>query len=265
MVRRCLLLGCLACLGCHTLAGAPPVDSDPAAAADKLWEQGQEAMRRGQPERAIDLYERSLSIDAGKARNHMSLAAAYLEAGDEPGACSHLARYVAAHPEQLRVRANYAELLWRLRRLAEAQVEFERFLADAQDEDDDLRPLIHGHSRLMEIAESRNDAYECHLHKGIGLLLLSRRLEGVDNPPDELSREGLLCKAAGELALAQALAPEEARPCWYLHVVWAHLAQKHQAMRWLWAAEKSAPFSYLTSAEHRSLEFACRLRAATAR
>jgi tetratricopeptide (TPR) repeat protein len=249
---------CLVGVGCHWLAAMQ--GEVPPTGAEKLWEQGQEAMRLGQPARAIKFYEQSLAIDGGLNRNHMSLAAAYLEAGDDAGACSHLGKYVAAHPDQLRVRANYAELLWRLRRFSEARTEFERFLADAQDENEDLRLMIQGHSRLMEMAEARQDVYELHLHRGIGLFLLAQRLKASDSRPEELSSEGLLCRAAGELALAQALRPDEARPCWYLHAVWTHLAQRHPALRWLCAAEKASGFSFLTPAEQRSLALACRQR-----
>src|SRR5262245_30893645 len=101
-------------------------DRDPTAAAE-LWRQGPEAMRAGEPRRAIGFYEQSLAADPTRTRNYMSLAAAFLEAGDEAAACAYLGRYVAAHPEHVLARSHYAELLLRLRRGREARRQFERF------------------------------------------------------------------------------------------------------------------------------------------
>ena len=55
-------------------------------------------MRQGQPQRAIGFYEQSLAADPAFTRCHMSLAAAYLEAGHDEAACVHLGKYLAAHP-----------------------------------------------------------------------------------------------------------------------------------------------------------------------
>src|SRR5437879_4496763 len=100
-------------LGCHPFivlnGGTEP------GRAEQLWEKGQAAMRQGQPAEAVEFYAQSLAVDPTMARNHLSLAAAYLDLGDEATACPHLARYVAAQPEHLSIRLHYAELLVRLR------------------------------------------------------------------------------------------------------------------------------------------------------
>ena len=75
-------------------------------------------------------------------------------------------------------------------------------------------------------------------------------------PAGDLPVEALLCKAAGSLAAAQALRPEEAKPCWYLHRVWRQLAQHQQADHWLRETHDAALFSALTPAEQRSLQIA---------
>src|SRR5208337_4842084 len=116
--------------------------------------------------------------------------------------------------------------------------------------------LIHCHARLMEIAESIEDDYDEHLHRGIGLLLLAQQRAILPEPEGELPAEGLLCKAAGELTLARTDRPAEARPNWYLHEVWSRLAQRQPALRCLRAAVDAAPFSYLTGAEKRNLHVA---------
>jgi tetratricopeptide (TPR) repeat protein len=256
----CVLL-LLLCLSCHSVtSGEPGVQAEPSgepapsAAPGQLWQQGQMAMHRGEPDQAIALYEQSLAADPQLARNHLSLAAAHLEKGNLGGASVHLAQYVQAHPEHLVIRARYAELLLRLHRLPEARVEFERFVADAQDEGGPAADhIIHCHSRLMQIAEDSDDAYGEHLHRGIGLYLLAREREKLPDPDNELPVEGLLCRAAAELTLARVECSDEARACWYLYEVWQHLGQQRPARRWLRESVATAPFAYLTPAEQRRL------------
>jgi tetratricopeptide (TPR) repeat protein len=258
IVRRGWLVVWFACLGCHSLV-ALELDGDGASPGQQLWEQGQQAMREGQPERAIGFYEQSLAADPTFTHNHMSLAAAYLEAGDDEAACRHLGKYVATHPEHVLIRLHYAELLLRLHRCREARHEFERFVADAQEQGEALaRHLVHCHTRLMELAEEDDDTYGMHLHRGIGLYRLACERVGAGDPEGELPVEGLLCKAASALARAREERPREARPCWYLYAVWARLAQKQAALTWLRRAAEAAPFTDLTPAEQRGLVLACR-------
>ena len=256
MSRMFLLLGLLA-LGCQSLIPHEP--PGPAAeTAEQLWERGQSAMRQGEPDRALELYQRSLALDPKFARNHLSLAAAYLEKGDEPAACPHLARYVDAFPEQYLVRLHLAELLLRLDQRALARAQFEKCVAGTQDKGElGLAQLIHCHAQLMDLAELDEDEYSEHLHRGIGLLILARRRGDMPDVECDLSVEELLCKAAAELTVAHLDRPDEARPNWYLFEVWTSLAQKQPAQRFLRAAVDSSPFSYLTGSEKRSLHIAC--------
>ncbi len=256
-VRGGCLLFCVLTLGCHTLPGFEP-EGDPAAARE-LWQQGQDAMRKGEPERAIGFYEKSLDADPAFTRSHMSLAAAHLEAGHDQQACEHLARYLEAHPEHTLIRSHYAELLLRLHRPREARREFERFSAEAQDSDDAVqRHLVHAHTRLMEIAEGERDEYAVRLNRALGLYWLARQRAAVKGKRDELPAEGLLWRAAGELEHALRERPGEARPCWYLFAIWSQLGQKQAAQGWLRRAAEAAPYtSPLTAAEWRSLTLAC--------
>jgi tetratricopeptide (TPR) repeat protein len=257
VLRSCWPVLCLFCLGCHALVAMEP-DED-SGGAGTFWQQGQAAMCEGQTDRAIGFYEQSLAADPAFTRNHLSLAAAYLESGNDAEACTHLAKYVEGHPEELVIRTHYAELLLRLQRLKEGCAEFERFIADVQERgDESLRQLIHCHSRLMDVAEAEDDEYAARLHRGIGLYLLARQRASLTEPEGDLPVEGLLCKAAGELSMARALRPGEARPCWYLYAVWTRLAQQQPARRCLREAGAAAAFTYLTPAEQRSLELACR-------
>src|SRR5262249_26255713 len=144
--------------------------------ATQLWEKGQEAMKQGEPDRALEYYQRSLAVDPALSRNYLSMAAAYLEKGDDEAACPNLSQYVNAHPEQLSMRVSLADLLLRLHRLPDARSEFERCVGVAQEREDTAKShLLHCHTRLMEIAEETEDVYGEHLNRGIGLLVLARQ------------------------------------------------------------------------------------------
>jgi tetratricopeptide (TPR) repeat protein len=246
------------CLGCTSLVPLPNDEEG----GPELWAQGQAAMCQGQPGEAVRCYERSLEAEPDRVENHLSLAAALLEKGDPAAASPHLARYVAARPENGAVRSYYAELLLRLNQPAAARAEYEQVDAGADPDDEALVPqMIHCHRRLMELAEVAEDAYSLHLHRGIGLYLLARERAALPDPDGDLPTEGLLCKAAGELAEAQACRPEEARPSWYLYAVWSRLGQHGSAARCLRDADAAAPFAFLNPAEQRDLQLAFRNQA----
>lgn len=246
----------LFCLAIGPLSTAAPAATP--TPAQRLWEQGQDALRDGRTDEAVGFYEKSLSLDPNLASNHLSLAAAYLDKGDDERAGPELAHYIAARPNHTMVRAHYAELLLRQHEHRAARLQYERFDADVQENEELAKQeLVHCHSRLMEIAEQEDDDYAAHLHRGIGLYLLACQRDLLPSDDEEFSTEGLLCKAAGELTLARRRRPDEARPCWYLFEVWTRLAQREPAARWLRAAESAAPFTSLTPAERRNLELAC--------
>jgi tetratricopeptide (TPR) repeat protein len=237
--------------------------ADPAGAPDgtalRLWQQGQEAMLRGDTDEAIGLYHQSLKLAPDLARNYLSLAAAHIEKGEDAQAAPNLAQYLHLEPAHLAVRAHYAELLFRLGRAEDACAEFEAFIVAVQDLDALARQhLVHCHSRLMEIAEGQSDEYGEHLNRGVGLYLLACERSQLPGPDTHLAIEGMLCQAAGELTLAHLQRPDEARPHWYLYLVWARLAQRQPAARCLRAADEAAPFTYLTPSEQRRLELAWR-------
>jgi hypothetical protein len=101
----------------------------------------------------------------------------------------------------------------------------------------------------MAIAERTADPYGEHLHRGIGLYLLARQT----TPTDAAGDEALFCKAAGELTLAGRERPAEARPDWYLYLVWSALAQSRPARQCLSRAAAREPFADLTPAERSEL------------
>jgi hypothetical protein len=257
MPTRCacaLLLA--ACLGCDCIL--PLVPSSAGTSAQRLWRQGQEALLDGRTDDSIALYQESLVADPALTRNHLSLAAAYMEKEEPEHACTHLRLYVAGNPDHLAARSYLAELLVRLKRPAEARVEFEGYLEAAQDQAED-RPgdLVHGYSQLVDLAEATNDDYAEHLNRGIALYLLAlERVRLPEAPDGDLTPQAILFRAAGELTRAQEQRPDEARPRWYLYRVWSELAQHDLALRWLTRADEAAPFTYLTPAEGRGLQLA---------
>jgi len=273
LVRFALVfLGILGVSGPSLRAGAT---ADRLSQARSLWEKGQRAMREGRAARAVELYTQSLACAPSLGRNHLSLAAAYLELGNPALACFHLEEYVQSHREDLLARVQLAELLVRMNRRQAARRELESCVELAQELSELPSPgasssqggsgdrdsgaghlLIHCHSRLMEIAESQGDAYAEHLSRGIGLLLLAGEAAASPETEKELPSEGLYCKAAGELTLALDERPGEARPSWYLHLVWSRLGQLAPARRCLREAVALDPFSYLTPVERRRLHLA---------
>jgi tetratricopeptide (TPR) repeat protein len=243
-----------------TLLTSVPLQAEdppgPPTLAMQLWQQGQEVMTHGETAKAIDLYRASLRADPGLARNHLSLAAALLEQTREEEAVVCLDRYLAAEPTHHAVRAHQADLLLQMGRRLEAQEQYERVVRDTQpDETRYGDQLVHCESRLMDLAAANEDDYGERLHRGMGLYYLAH--QACDEGP--LTHEGLLFKAAGELGAARLERPDEARPCWYLHLVWKELGQQQPANRWLHAAAEAAPFTSLTPHEKCSLEQAYRL------
>jgi len=239
------------CAGCQSMVAV-----NVPTKALQLWQKGQVAKQQGDVQRATSYYKQSLAEDEALTQNHLSLASALLEKGDEAGACPHLEKYLDRHPENLQVRSYLAELLIRQERRKDARAHLEQYIALAQAESNTLREQIQVHCRLMELAEAEENDYELHLHRGIGMYLLALRRSALSDDDVELNAEGLLCKAAAELVHAATLREDEARPCWYLYAVWWRLAQQHSAHQWLQRAQESAPFSFLTPAERRQLTLA---------
>jgi hypothetical protein len=242
----CLLwLGCLGCQGFGPgVPPAPPlktpepvVAAGPAAAGAK---------------------------DPLPADRHLVLAAALLDQGRERDAVVQLKKYIAKEPGELLVRAELGELLFRLHEWDQSRLEFELFIACAQDHAGEaFRYLIHSHSRLVEIAEQAEDEYQEHLNRGIGLYLLAQRRATEPDPEGACSASSLLCRAAEELQEARRAQPQEARPHLYLARVWGALGQQAAADRSLLDADARALLSSLTPAERRDLSLACLRRHTT--
>ncbi len=189
------------------------------------------------------------------SENELSLAAYHLEKGEYSRACVYLSHYVRTHPENLRARAHYADLLLCLGEFHQASQEYGQYILLSQEAKEDLLPeQIHSHRRIMEIAEILRDEYDFHLNKGIGLYLLAQ-CKGCDKE-FQVHGESLLCQAAGELCHARLLEPGQARPCYYLYLVWSRLGQKQLALRCLREAQENAAFSFLTPMEQEEMVLA---------
>lgn len=234
------------------LATGDPTESTTEAV--QRWQLGQEALRNGDVDAAIALYQKSLELDGKLNRNLLSLAAAFSAKGDDIRAVDFLSRYVEKQPDHVGARVHLAEMLLRLGRRQAARLQFERCAQDLQESGDGgADRLIHCEAKLMELAEEFEDEYAQHLHRGIGLYLLACQSAAVADPDSVLAGEGLLFRATSELNCAWAERPHEARPCWYLYKAWDQLAQQQQATRWLRAAQDAAAFSDLSAAERAEL------------
>lgn len=183
------------------------------------------------------------------ATTELSEAAARIEQGDDTGAIRILTRHLAAHPEHVTVRAYLAEIHFRRGEWCEAQLLFDRFIQEGQLVELELPRLVHGHTRLMAIAEKLGDKYAEHVHRGIGLFWLAQQASVAE----DVASERYLCAAAGELARAERLHPDRARPHWYRYRVWQQLGQTAAARTALRIAIRNAPFSDLTRAEQLAL------------
>jgi tetratricopeptide (TPR) repeat protein len=201
---------------------------------------------------------RSASIHAGAAaESYLDSAATLLEQGKTEEAARHLEQYVNLRPEHLVVRAQLAELLFRLERFDDSRIQFELFIAMAQEHPEQaFRYLIHCHSRLVEIAEEQEDDYQEYLNRGIGLYLLACRRLQEPEPDGDCSATSLFFRAASELQKARQEQGEEARPHLYLYHIWSYLGQRTAAVRALIQADDYSPLTRLTPSERRDLHVA---------
>jgi len=230
MLPRVRWLICLACLGCQVTPLAPPP-----------------AMTR-----------------QTSKENHLSSAAASLSAGEDEQACRHLMDYVEVQPEHRNSRFLLAELLYQRGQWAAAREHFEQSIALCQaKEPAEVQHLLHCHGRLLAIGEALDDSYEIALQRGIGLVLLAQARQRLGDPQGDLPVEALLFRAAGCLAVAHELRPQEPRPSLYLHDIWRQLGQTALATRWLNEAQAASGFSTLTPVEHRRLAIALATTAGT--
>jgi hypothetical protein len=185
----------------------------------------------------------------------LAQASEALEAGDQIRACKHLSEYAARNPKSKNAPTLCGEVLFKLARYGESRAQFETALARL-DDDADLPVLVHCHGRLVELAAIDADDAAESLHRGIGLYLLSLSPSEPDED-DDADPESTLFKAIHELNAAHAAAPDDARPCWYLHLAWRRLGQDGPARRWLCECDRLArvaPASSLSPSERRGLE-----------
>lgn len=162
--------------------------------------------------------------------DHLATAAACLDRGDESAALPHLMAHVKARPDAVMIRAYLAELLLKLDRVDESRQHFERFVRDAVGLSGQPRKhLVHCHTRLMEIAQQKNDSFGESLHRGIGLMLMVRQWETETDLIDRKMTEQTLTNAASALREATRTQPNDPRGFVYLSEVYARLGQPSAA------------------------------------
>ena len=186
---------------------------------------------------------------------YLQMALDEMENGDADRAITHFEKFLLSHPRHLTARVELAELLFEKEDWDRSRLHFELFVVLAQEYGRlAVRPLVHAHSRLVEIAEAQGDAYAEHLNRGIGLFYLACRRAEEPDPEGENSADSLLCRAVLELQEARIEKPDQARVHWYLYQAWSRLGQRAAATRALVAADQLAMLSRLTPTERRELE-----------
>ena len=200
----------------------------------------------------------SRAVEPAAADDALALAADGMAAGDDAAAAKHLTRHLRAFPDQLVFRNQLAELLFKLGKFAEARDHFAKFDAAAAGSAPLLGQRIHCHTRLMEIAQERDDAFAEKLHRAIGLYLIAGEVQAKQDDPAELSpdAEKLWCRAAAELKEAAALREDDARCAWYQHLVWTKLDQPRPAEKALRVAAAHAAYAPLPPGEEREMRAA---------
>ena len=193
--------------------------------------------------------------DPARSEDHLTMAAEKLDRGDEAGALGHLRAHVAAHPDAVMIRAYLAELHLKLGNREESRGEFERVVGTAQHAKSGpaRRHLVHCHTRLMEIAQTEDDAFAEQLHRGIGLWLLVREWDADPERRDETAAEQTLAKAASALRKAKEEKSGEARANLYLSLVLDRLGQPGAANSARRAARVALPDATLTPWEREQL------------
>lgn len=265
-----LVLPGLLVLGQTDRTPAPPT-----RAAIALWQEGQEAMKKGDVPKALSCYQESQRLDPRLARVELSLAAAHLQAENQPRAAEHLRRYLDLEPGHWQIRQQLADLLSRLGHRALARRELELMLTSARaatssdpknpTDPEAINHLVHGHGRLMELAEEEGNLPQYHLHRGLGLFFLAKSIPDAASTqapaksaeigalPD---RQDLLLKSVRELLEAQRLSPSDTRSAWYLSKAWRELGQSNQADHWMQKVGMAHVPGELTPQEERELAVA---------
>jgi hypothetical protein len=172
-----------------------------------------------------------------------------LKRGDKLVAASYLEAYVRQHPDQAMYRLQLAELLIQTKNDAKARAHFEQFVANAQTGPETIRKyLVHAHTRLMEIAQRKNDSFGELLHRGIGLLILVQEQDNNPERDDEFCEE-MLCKSYRALIEAKELKPGDQRVRVYLAEVYERMGNRRASMNERGAARNGVVPGELTMRE----------------
>jgi tetratricopeptide (TPR) repeat protein len=189
--------------------------------------------------------------DPREPEDHLAKAAQCIDRGDEPAAITHLSAHVRARPDAAMIRAYLAELLFQQGQFPESRRHFERFSFESHAENpEQLKPLVHCHTRLMQIAEEQNDSYREHLHRGIGLVLLVRQWDQEADPGAPEMKEQTLTKAAAALRGAVAVKAADPRALVYLAETYSQMGQASSARTAARKAKALLPDAGLTDQEH---------------
>jgi thioredoxin-like negative regulator of GroEL len=177
----------------------------------------------------------------------------------ENEACALLADFVGKYPDRCEAHLVYGSLLLQTKQIEAARGEFEEFLKRCKDtRPERIRMLIQAHEGLADIAKGSSDVYGEHLHRGIGLYLMTLNHNGYKVGETVFPNARLLDEALKALNKAHEMRPDEARPCWYIHRVYLAMNQMEQAEEFLKLTDQRAANTRLTPLERHALDLAVR-------
>ena len=251
-----LMIGGACVAGCHVISPEHLKGDRPETPATTVSRVAKEPETVSKPTPAAPMAAATSEATEVVTDDPLGLAVDAMVAGKDAEAATQLAKHLKAHPEQLVFRNQLAELLFKLERHAEAQYHFEKFDELASGSSKSLLgQRIHCHTRLMEIAQARENPFREKLHRGIGLYLIACEVQSKADDPSELSpdAEKLWCRAANELNEARRFRESDTRTAWYLYLVWTRLDQPRPAEKALHHAAANLVFSPLPTGEDREL------------
>jgi predicted Zn-dependent protease len=238
---RFVLLLLLAVVGCESMrpAAQNPPDAPLRVAAKPPENPTQvvEVLRASATQPPVAEPQAPVEVDS------LTLATQCLERDDIRGATTHLDAYVRAHPDQPLFRLQLAELYLRTDKPANAKHHYEEFAKAAQDAPALQAHRVTAHIKLMEMAQRSGDKFNELFHRGVGLLLLVKQMDGMEDR-DELFCEEMLCKSLRALTDAKELKPTDPRVRAYLAGAHARAGNRSAAK-----AEREAAKGTVTSGE----------------
>jgi tetratricopeptide (TPR) repeat protein len=110
----------------QTAAASAPALAPNEGSIEQLWSRGESALKAGDPQEALRLFEAALSRDASRARSWNYLGGVHFTLGDLSRALQHFRRALELDPRDVRACNNIGTTLERLGEFAQAEEAYQR-------------------------------------------------------------------------------------------------------------------------------------------